>query len=132
LGPLHYERSIQPDSHLFSFEAPTPVRQSRHNRTLSTYAKINFIYSVSLLLLAACENTPLKKADQLVSTTIAAESPLEREIKGLLEKGISMSERKRQVAVIEASFLRCTTPERARQLAALCFTKTLSTPFHAL
>jgi len=87
------------------------------------------MYAVPLLLLAACENTPLKKADQLVSTTVAAESPLDREIKGLLEKGISMSERKRQVAVIEASFLRCTTPERARQLAALCFTKTLSTPF---
>ncbi len=65
----------------------------------------------------------------MVTSTVASESPLDREIKGLLEKGISMSERKRQVAVIEASFLRCTTPERARQLAALCFTKTLSTPF---
>lgn len=40
-----------------------------------------------------------------------------------------MSERKRQVAVIEACFQRCTTPERARQLAALCFTKSLGTPF---
>lgn len=88
------------------------------------------MYAVPLLLLlAACENSPLKKADQLVTSTVASESPLDREIKGLLEKGISMSERKRQVAVIEASFLRCTTPERARQLAALCFTKTLSTPF---
>ncbi len=87
------------------------------------------IYAVCLLALSACENTPLKKADQQITATVSSESPLDREIKGLLEKGISMSERKRQVAVIEASFLRCTTPERARQLAALCFTKTLGTPF---
>lgn len=81
------------------------------------------------LLLAACENATLKKADQLITATVASESPLDREIKGLLEKGVSMGERKRQVAAIEASFLRRTTPERARQLAALCFTKTLGTPF---
>jgi len=87
------------------------------------------IYAVCFLFLSACENTPLKKADQLITTTVSSETPLDREIKGLLEKGISMSERKRQVAVIEASFLRRSTPERARQLAALCFTKTLSTPF---
>jgi hypothetical protein len=40
-----------------------------------------------------------------------------------------MNERKRQVKAVEAAFTRCTTPERARQLAALCFTKTLGTPF---
>ena len=40
-----------------------------------------------------------------------------------------MTERKRQVPSIEATFQRCTTPKRARQLAALCFTKTLGTPF---
>ena len=40
-----------------------------------------------------------------------------------------MSERKRQVAAIEAAFTRRTTPHRSRQLADLCFTKTLGTPF---
>lgn len=40
-----------------------------------------------------------------------------------------MSERKRQISAIEATFKRHTTPERARQLAALCYTKTLGTPF---
>ena len=40
-----------------------------------------------------------------------------------------MNERKRQVKAVEAAFTRCTTPERARQLAALCFAKTLGTPF---
>jgi len=56
-------------------------------------------------------------------------SLLEQEIQSYLEKGISLGERKRQVAPIETAFQRCTTPERARQLAALCFTKTLGTPF---
>jgi hypothetical protein len=83
----------------------------------------------SLLLLAACENAPLKRADHQTTATVSSESLIDREIKSLLEKGISMSERKRQVAAIETSFLRCTTPERARQLAALCYTKTLGTPF---
>lgn len=59
----------------------------------------------------------------------AFESPLDREIRSLLEKGVSMSERKSQVKAIEAAFTRCTNPKRARQLAALCFTKTLGTPF---
>ena len=40
-----------------------------------------------------------------------------------------MGERKRQVAAIETAFARRTTPLRSRQLAALCFTKTLGTPF---
>lgn len=86
-------------------------------------------FFTSLLLLTACENTPIKKAEQQITATVSSESLLDREIKGLLEKGVSMSERKRQVAAIEASFQRCTTPERARQLAALCYTKTLGSPF---
>lgn len=82
-----------------------------------------------MLFLTACENAPIKKADLQLTATVSSESLLDREIKGLLEKGISMSDRKRQVAAIETSFRRCTTPERARQLAALCFTKTLGSPF---
>lgn len=87
------------------------------------------IYVSTLLLLTSCENPQINKDGQPFAATVSSESPLDREIKGLLEKGISMSERKRQVAVIEACFQRCTTPERARQLAALCFTKSLGTPF---
>ncbi|MDA8430378.1 MAG: transglycosylase SLT domain-containing protein [Geobacteraceae bacterium] len=40
-----------------------------------------------------------------------------------------MGERKRQVAAIETAFARRTTLKRSRKLAALCFTKTLGTPF---
>jgi hypothetical protein len=82
-----------------------------------------------LLLLAACENAPIKKVEQPSTATVATESPLDREIKEILEKGVSISERKRQGAAIETTFKRRTTPKRARQLAALCYTKTLGTPF---
>ncbi len=87
------------------------------------------MYLSCLLLLAACENAPVKKSELSPAVTASNETPLDREIKGLLEKGISMSERKRQVAAIESAFARRTNPKRSRQLAALCFTKTLGTPF---
>ena len=87
------------------------------------------MYLSCLLALAACENAPVKKTELSPATTVSTESLLDREIKGLLEKGISMSERKRQVAAIESAFARRTTPKRSRQLAALCYTKTLGTPF---
>ena len=80
-------------------------------------------------MLAACENAPVNKTELTPAATASLESPLDNEIKNLLEKGISMGERKRQVAVIESTFARRTSPERSRQLAALCFTKTLGTPF---
>jgi hypothetical protein len=87
------------------------------------------LWITCLLLLAGCETPQVEKAEPLAAATVAFESPLDREIRSLLEKGLSMSERKRQVKAIEAAFTRCTTPERARQLAAICFTKTLGTPF---
>jgi hypothetical protein len=82
-----------------------------------------------LFLLAGCENPPVKKAEPQPAVMAVLESPLDREIRSLLEKGVSMSERKRQVKAVETAFTRRTTPERARRLAALCFTKTLGTPF---
>jgi hypothetical protein len=82
-----------------------------------------------MLLLTACENAVIKTTELSPTATVSAETPLDREIKAFLEKGISMGERKRQVAAIEAAFARRTTPPRSRQLAALCFTKTLGPPF---
>lgn len=49
-----------------------------------------------------------------------------------MEKGLALEERKRQIPVIERAFSRRTTPERARNLAALCYFKTLGTPFSPL
>ena len=82
-----------------------------------------------VLIVTACENASIKTMELAPTATVSAETPLDREIKAILEKGVSLSERKRQVAAIETSFARRTTPHRSRQLAALCFTKTLGTPF---
>jgi hypothetical protein len=87
------------------------------------------IHALCLLPLAGCENATIRKAEHPPAATVSTESPLDREIKKLLEKGVSMSERKRQLSAIETTFQRHTSPERARRLAALCFTKTLGTPF---
>jgi hypothetical protein len=87
------------------------------------------IHALCLLPLTACENVSTQTAQHPIAATVSTESPLDCEIKRLLEKGVSMSERKRQISAIEATFKRRTTPERARQLAALCYTKTLGTPF---
>jgi len=127
-GVISHERSIQPDLLLISFWRS---RRSGKADTTDPYLIMRklLIYVSCLLLLAACENAPVKKAEQQISATVSTESALDREIKGMLEKGISMGERKRQVAAIETAFLRRTTSHRARQLAALCFTKTLGTPF---
>jgi Transglycosylase SLT domain len=87
------------------------------------------LYLSCLLILAGCENAPVKKTEMPPSATVSNDTPIDREIKAYLEKGISMGERKQQVAAIETAFARRTTPQRSRQLAALCFTKTLGTPF---
>ena len=87
------------------------------------------IHALCLLPLAGCENAPVKKTQQPSTVTVTSESALDHDIRTLLEKGVSLSERKRQIAVIETTFRRCTTPGRARQLATLCYTKTLGTPF---
>jgi len=87
------------------------------------------IFVLCLLLLTACENAPATKTEPKMSTTAASESPLDHEIKRILEKGVSMVERKRQIPAIETIFRRRTTLNRARQLATLCYTKTLDTPF---
>lgn len=84
---------------------------------------------VLLLVLAGCENAPMKKVELPPAATVTTETLLDKEINRLMEKGIAMSERKKQVPAIEAAFARRTTPERSRQLAALCYTKTLGTPF---
>jgi hypothetical protein len=57
------------------------------------------------------------------------ESDLDREIRLIMEKGTPLGERKRQIPAIATSFARRTEPQRARRLAALCYLKTLGTPF---
>jgi len=79
--------------------------------------------------MAGCEYPPVKKAELQATATVVFESPQDREIWSLLKKNVSMSARKLQQKAIETAFARCTTLERAHNLAAICYTKTLGTPF---
>lgn len=82
-----------------------------------------------MLLVASCDQTHVRR----VQTTIQpAESDLDREIRRVMEKGIDLEERKKQVVAIERAFSRRTDPGRARWLAALCYLKTLGTRFMPL
>ena len=79
-----------------------------------------------LLLAVSCDQSHLKQAR---TTMQAGENELDREIRQLMEKGTALEERRQQVPAIQAAFERRTRPERARWLAALCYFKTLGTPF---
>ena len=79
-----------------------------------------------LLLGVICVQPKVRQAQ---SQPIKVETALEREIRNVMEKGINLEERKRQVPAIATAFSRYTAPERARRLAALCYLKTLGTLF---
>jgi len=84
------------------------------------------------VLFLACSKVPQPVASHASLDCDLSETSLEKEIRTVMEKGISLTERKHQVPVIELAFARQTTPERARNLAALCYFKTLGTPFSPL
>lgn len=78
---------------------------------------------MSLLALTACENAPFRLAEIQSATALATEPSI------LNSSSISLIQRKRQQAVVESAFSSRTSPERARQLAAICFDKTVGTVF---
>jgi len=84
------------------------------------------IMAAMLLLGVSCDQSHVRQA-QIQSS--AGDSELDREIRRVMEKGINLEERKSQVPAIAAAFARRTDPQRARWLAALCYLKTLGTPF---
>lgn len=81
------------------------------------------IIYLTFLLLTACENAPFKLAEIQSSTSLATESSI------LDSAAVSTIQRKKQLSVIESAFSRRTTPERAHQLAVICFNKTAGTVF---
>ena len=85
--------------------------------------QLMFVVAV-MLLLVSCDQTHVRQAK---TTMKAAESELDQEIRQVMEKGINLEERKRQVPAIAEVFARRTDPKRARWLAALCYFKTLGT-----
>lgn len=78
------------------------------------------------LLAASCDQSHMK---QVQMSFQPGETELDREIRRVMEKGNSLEERRRQVPAIAAAFERRTEEKRARWLAALCYFKTLGTPF---
>ena len=85
--------------------------------------------STTLLLGVSCDQAHVRQTQAL---TVAGDTELDREIRRVMEKGIDLDERKRQVQAIAAAFARRTEPHRARWLAALCYLKTLGTTFMPL
>lgn len=86
----------------------------------------------SPMLFVACSQVPPFVSSHTPPEDDLQETSLEQEIRAVMEKDIPLDERKRQVPVIERAFARFTSPERARNLAALCYLKTLGTPFAPL
>jgi hypothetical protein len=86
--------------------------------------KYQMLVVTLVLFLASCDQTHIQQAQ---ITMKAAESELDKEIRQVMEKGIDLEERKRQVPAIAEVFARRTDPKRARLLAALCYFKTLGT-----
>jgi hypothetical protein len=79
-----------------------------------------------LLLASSCDQSHVRQAKVSMSP---GESELDREIRQVMEKGINLEDRKKQVPAIAEVFSRRTDPKRARWLAALCYFKTLGTQF---
>ncbi|MFZ2948333.1 MAG: transglycosylase SLT domain-containing protein [Desulfuromonadaceae bacterium] len=76
-----------------------------------------------LLVVTACENVPFRRAELQSTPPLVAEPSI------LDSSSISLIQRKKQQAVIQSAFSRRTSPERAHQLAAICFDKTVGTVF---
>jgi hypothetical protein len=89
------------------------------------------ILAVMILCGSSFSLSPVSRTHP-VATALDTESELDREIRRVMEKGINLEERLRQVPAIATAFSRRTDPQRARWLAALCYLKNLGTPFMPL
>jgi len=82
--------------------------------------------SAVLLLGVSCDKAHIQQAQ---SPAIIGDSEMDKEVRRVMEKGINLEERRGQVPAIAAAFALKTDIKRARWLAALCYLKTLGTPF---
>jgi len=88
--------------------------------------KSSVILAITVIICAICFREQLLQAQ---SQEVTGDSEVLREFRGEIARGMDIVERKRQVAAIETAFSRYTIQERARQLAHLCYEKTLGTLF---
>ncbi len=78
------------------------------------------------LCIASCDQPQIRKAQPVV---VRPESELDKHNRRVTEKEIHLEERRMQIPAIVAAFAKRTDLQRARWLAALCYLKTLDTPF---
>ncbi len=97
--------------------------------TKTVMRKSILIMSAVLLLGVSCDKAHIQQAQ---TSVIPGDQELEKEIRRVMEKGKNLEERKGQVPAIAAAFSLRTDVQRARWLAALCYLKTLGTPFMPL
>jgi Transglycosylase SLT domain len=88
--------------------------------------KTVLIMSAVLLLGVSCDKSHMQQAK---TGAMTGDQELDKEVRRVMEKGINLEERKAQVPAIAAAFSLRTDAKRARWLAALCYVKTLGTPF---
>lgn len=97
-------------------------------RQYSVFFKSASLIMGALLIVGSSFNLE-EPVCNLYKITRNPESEIDREIRQFMEKGINLEARRRQVPAILATFAKRTDQERAVRLAALCYLKTLGTPF---
>jgi len=103
-------------------------------RKSHAFMKRTILIMATMILFGSsfCQS-PVRQTQPVVKSVVrAVESELDMEIRRVMEKGINLEVRLRQVPAIATAFARRTDPQRARWLAALCYLKTLGTPFMPL
>ena len=78
------------------------------------------------LCITSCDQAQVLKTQPVV---VKSEPESDKESSGALEKKFRLEERRMQIPAIVAAFEKRTNARRARYLAALCYLKTLDTPF---
>lgn len=130
-SPPADHRSVCPTPAALTANRPhTMPKQIIHNKFSILIVTLTLFWSPALFM--ACSQSPQPVSSHASLDDNLQETSLEKEIRAVMEKGVALEERKRQVPVIELAFARLTSPERARNLAALCYLKTLGTPFAPL
>jgi hypothetical protein len=100
------------------------VRQSRNNK--KTMKKTTIILAIAVILFAVFIRQQLLLAQP---QQFEENSGGYKDFRWEMANGINIEQRKRQVPAIVAAFSRYTVPVRARQLAQICYRKTLGTLF---
>ncbi|HOP39870.1 MAG TPA: transglycosylase SLT domain-containing protein [Geobacteraceae bacterium] len=86
--------------------------------------KTIILFAALALLVMSCDQAQIR---QTQSSVMLAHSDLDKELRRVAEKNVSLEERRRQIPAIIAAFAKRTTPKRARKLGVLCYVKTLDT-----